>query len=233
MKSYEVVIIGAGAAGLMCALTAGQRGRKILVLDHAGSVSEKILISGGGSCNFTNLYLGSEHYISGNPHFCKSALSRFSQYDFISLVEKHGVSYHERKSGQLFCDGKSKEILNFLLEECRIAGVRIQTKCTIRKIEKEQHFTVKTNSEEYVTESLVVATGGLSMPETGATGFGYKVAEVTRGGGDTEDLSSKTFEARNVKGLYFIGEVVDVAGWLGGYNLQWAWSSGFCAGQFV
>ena len=119
MKSYEVVIIGAGAAGLMCALTAGQRGRRVLVLDHAGRVGEKILISGGGSSNFTNLYLDSEHYISGNPHFCKSALSRFSQHDFISLVEKHGVSYHERKSGQLFCDGKSKEILSFLLEECR------------------------------------------------------------------------------------------------------------------
>lgn len=391
MESYEVVIIGAGAAGLMCALTAGQRGRKVLVLDHADQVGKKILISGGGSCNFTNLYLDSEHYISGNPHFCKSALSRFSQYDFISLVEEHGVSYHERKSGQLFCDGKSKEILSFLLEECRIAGVRIQMKCTIRKIEKEHCFTVKTNSEKYVTESLVVATGGLSMPEIGATGFGYKVAEqfglnlvscqpglvpltlsksdlnnfgdlsgisvdavvscnrksfrefilfthkglsgpailqisnywqpgdevvidllpdldliqtikqwqnerpkvelknligelltrrlahrmielwyhnkpvnqysekeineiaaifhkwhimfsgtegykvaeVTRGGVDTDDLSSKTFEARNVKGLYFIGEVVDVAGWLGGYNLQWAWSSGFCAGQFV
>ena len=391
MESYEVVIIGAGAAGLMCALTAGQRGRKVLVLDHADQVGKKILISGGGSCNFTNLYLDSGHYISGNPHFCKSALSRFSQYDFISLVEKHGVSYHERKSGQLFCDGKSKEILSFLLEECRIAGVRIQTKCTIRKIEKKQCFTVKTNSEKYVTGSLVVATGGLSMPEIGATGFGYKVAEqfglnlvscqpslvpltlsksglnnfgdlsgisvdavvscnrksfrefilfthrglsgpailqisnywqpgdevvidllpdldlvqtikqwqnerpkaelknligelltrrlahrmielwyhnkpvnqysekeineiaaifhkwyimfsgtegykvaeITRGGVDTDDLSSKTFEARNVNGLYFIGEVVDVAGWLGGYNLQWAWSSGFCAGQFV
>jgi hypothetical protein len=391
MKSYEVIIIGAGAAGLMCALAAGQRGRKVLVLDHADQVGKKILISGGGSSNFTNLYLDSEHYISGNPHFCKSALSRFSQYDFISLVEKYGVSYHERKSGQLFCDGKSREILSFLLEECRIAGVRIHTKCTIRKIEKEQHFTVKTNSDEYATESLVVATGGLSMPETGATGFGYevaeqfrlnlvspqpglvpltlsnsdlnnfgdlsgisvdavvscngqsfresilfthrglsgpailqisnywqpedevvidllpdldlvqtikqwqnerpkaelknligelltrrlahrlvelwyhnkpvnqysekeindisaifhkwhimfsgtegyKVAEVTRGGVDTDDLSSKTFESRNVKGLYFIGEVVDVTGWLGGYNLQWAWSSGFCAGQFV
>ena len=391
MAKESVVIIGAGAAGLMCALTAGQRGRKVLVLDHAGRVGEKILISGGGSSNFTNLYLDSEHYISGNPHFCKSALSRFSQHDFISLVEKHGVSYHERKSGQLFCDGESREILSFLLEECRIAGVRIQTKCKIRKIEKEHCFTVKTNSGEYVTESLVVATGGLSMPEIGATGFGYKVAEqfglnlvssqpglvpltlsktdlnnfgdlsgisvgavvscneksfresilfthrglsgpailqisnywqpgdevvidllpdldlvqtikqwqterpkaelktlmgelltrrlahrlmelwyhnkpvnqysekeineiaaifhkwhimfsgtegykvaeVTRGGVDTEDLSSKTFEARNVKGLYFIGEVVDVTGWLGGYNLQWAWSSGFCAGQFV
>ncbi len=394
MNKYEVVIIGAGAAGLMCALTAGQRGRKVLILDHAGRVGEKILISGGGRCNFTNLYLDSEHYLSNNPHFCKSALSRFSQYDFISLVEKHGVSYHERKLGQLFCDGKAKEILSLLLEECRNAGVRIQTKCTIEEIEKttkEQHFTVRTNSENYITESLVIATGGLSMPETGATGFGYKVAEqfglnvlprqpglvpltfskedlksfgdlsgisadavvsckgqsfresilfthrglsgpailqvsnywqpgdevvinllpdidlaetikrwqkerpktelknligelltrrlahrcmelwchnkpvnqynekeinevaeifhkwsirpsgtegykaaeVTKGGVDTDGLSSKTFEAGNVKGLYFIGEVVDVTGWLGGFNFQWAWASGYCAGQFV
>jgi predicted Rossmann fold flavoprotein len=391
MKHYEVVIIGAGAAGLMCALTAGKRGRRVLILEHADQVGKKIVISGGGSCNFTNLYLGAEHYLSCNPHFCKSALSRFSQYNFISLVEKHSVSYHERKSGQLFCDGKSREILSFLLEECRIAGVRIQTKCSISKIDKAHCFTVKTNSEEYVTESLVIATGGLSMPETGATGFGYKVAEqfglnvvtcqpglvpltlsksdlsnfgdlsgisvdaavscngqtfresilfthgglsgpailqisnywqpgdevvidllpeldlvqtikqwrkerpkaelknligelltrrlahrltelwyynkpvnqynekeineiaaifhkwsitpsgtegykvaeVTRGGVDTDELSSKTFEARKVKGLYFIGEVVDVTGWLGGYNLQWAWSSGYCAGQFV
>ncbi len=127
MNRYEVVIIGAGAAGLMCALTAGQRGRKVLILDHADRVGEKILISGGGRCNFTNLYLDPEHYLSRNPHFCKSALSRFSQYDFISLVEKHGVSYHERKLGQLFCDGKAKEILSLLLEECRNAGVRIQT----------------------------------------------------------------------------------------------------------
>lgn len=391
MKNYDVVIIGAGAAGLMCALTAGQRGRKVLVLDHAERMGNKILISGGGSCNFTNLYLKSEHYISGNPHFCKSALSRFSQYDFISLVEKHNISYQQRQSGQLFCNGNSVEILNLLLEECRLSDVKIQNRCTIKSIEKENGFTVTTNSKNYVTESLVIATGGLSMPTIGASGFGYeiaeqfglkvssrqpglvpltfskedlenfsdlsgisvdaavscnrqsfreailfthrglsgpailqisnywepgdevvinllpdidltktikqwqkerpktelknligelltrrvahrwlelwyhnkpvnqynekeisevsdifhawrirpsgtegyKVAEVTRGGVDTNELSSKTFEARNVKGLYFIGEVVDVTGWLGGYNLQWAWSSGYCAGQFV
>ena len=162
MAKESVVIIGAGAAGLMCALTAGQRGRRVLVLDHAGRVGEKILISGGGSSNFTNLYLGSEHYISGNPHFCKSALSRYSEKE-INEIAAIFHKWHIMFSG---------------------------------------------------TE-------------------GYKVAEVTRGGVDTEDLSSKTFEARNVKGLYFIGEVVDVTGWLGGYNLQWAWSSGFCAGQFV
>ncbi len=391
MKNYDVVIIGAGAAGLMCALTAGQRGRNVMVLDHADRVGNKILISGGGSCNFTNLYLDAEHYISDNPHFCKSALSRFSQYDFISLVQKYHVSYQERQLGQLFCNGNSVEILNFLLEECRLSGVKNLNRCTIKKIEKDKSFTVKTNSEDYVTESLVIATGGLSMPTIGATGFGYevaeqfglkvqsrqpglvpltfsnddlknysdlsgisidadvscngqsfreallfthkgvsgpavlqisnywqpgdevvfnllpdinltetikqwqkerpkmelknligelltrriahrwldlwyhnkpvnqykgkeikeiaelfhswrirpsgtegyKVAEVTRGGINTDELSSKTFEARKMKGLYFIGEVVDVTGWLGGYNLQWAWSSGYCAGQFV
>ncbi|MBT3881502.1 MAG: NAD(P)/FAD-dependent oxidoreductase [Candidatus Scalindua sp.] len=391
MKNYDVVIIGAGASGLMCALTAGQRGRSILILDHTDRVGNKILVSGGGSCNFTNLYLDAEHYISGNPHFCKSALSRFSQYDFISLVEKYHVSYQERQLGQLFCNGNSVEILNFLLEECRLSGVKNLNRCTIKKIEKDNSFTVITNSEDYVTESLVIATGGLSMPTIGATGFGYevaeqfglkvqsrqpglvpltfsnddlenysdlsgisidvdvscngqsfreallfthkgvsgpavlqisnywqpgeevvinllpninltetikqwqkerpkmelknligelltrrvahrwlelwyhnkpvnqynekeinevadifhvwrirpsgtegyKVAEVTRGGIDTDELSSKTFEARKMKGLYFIGEVVDVTGWLGGYNLQWAWSSGYCAGQFV
>ena len=391
MKNYDVVIIGAGAAGLMCALTAGQRGRKVLVLDHAERMGNKILVSGGGSCNFTNLYLESEHYISENPHFCKSALSRFSQYDFISLVEKYNISYQQRQAGQLFCNGNSVEILNLLLEECRISDVKIQNRSTIKKIEKESCFTVKANSETYATESLVIATGGLSMPAKGASGFGYEVAEqfglkvlsrqpglvpltfnrddlddfidlagisanavvscngqsfreailfthrglsgpailqisnywqpgdeivinllpdidlaetikqwqkerpktelknligelltrriahqwferwhhnkpvnqynekeinevakifhawhikpsdtegyrtaeVTRGGVDTNELSSKTFEARKVKGLYFIGEVVDVTGWLGGYNLQWAWSSGFSAGQFV
>ncbi|GAX60978.1 flavoprotein [Candidatus Scalindua japonica] len=391
MKNYDVVIIGAGAAGLMCALTAGQRGRNVMILDHADHVGKKILISGGGSCNFTNLYLEAEHYISHNPHFCKSALNRFCQYDFISLVKKHNVSYQQRQLGQLFCNGNSVEILNLLLHECRLSGVKIQKSCTINNIEKNNSFSVKTNSENYTTQSLVIATGGLSMPTIGATGFGYdvakkfglnvqpgqpglvpltfnnndlksfgdlsgisldaavssngqlfreailfthrglsgpavlqisnywqpgdevainllpdidltetikqwqkerprmelknligelltrriakrwlelwyhnkpvnqynekeinqiadlfhvwrfrpagtegyKVAEVTRGGVDTEELSSKTFEARRVKGLYFIGEVVDVTGWLGGYNLQWAWSSGYCAGQFV
>ena len=391
MKNYDVVIIGAGAAGLMCALTAGQKGRKVLVLDHAERIGNKILISGGGSCNFTNLYLESEHYISENPHFCKSALSRFSQYDFISLVEKYSIPYQQRQFGQLFCSRNSVEILNLLLEECLVSEVKIQNRSTIKKIKKEGCFNVKTNSENYATESLVVATGGLSIPTKGASGFGYevaeqfglnvlppqpglvpltfsrddlddfsdlsgisvdaavscngqsfreailfthrglsgpavlqisnywqpedeivinllpdmdlsktikqwqkerpktelknligelltkrvahrwlelwyhnkpvnqynkkeinevadifhawrirpsdtegyRVAEVTRGGVDTNELSSKTFEARKVKGLYFIGEVVDVTGWLGGYNLQWAWSSGFSAGQFV
>jgi len=177
MKNYDVVIIGAGAAGLMCALTAGQRGRKVLVLDHAERMGNKILISGGGSCNFTNLYMEHEHYISENPHFCKSALSRFSQHDFIALVEKHNISYQERRYGQLFCNENSVEILNLLVEECRLYGVKILNRCTIKEIEKNRDFTVNTNSECYVTESLVIATGGLSMPAIGASGFGYDVAE--------------------------------------------------------
>jgi predicted Rossmann fold flavoprotein len=395
-EQFQVIVIGAGAAGLMCALTAGQRGRRVLLLEHAERIGKKILISGGGRCNFTNLHVEASHYLSGNPHFCKSALSRFRPQDFIALVEKHGIPYHEKKSGQLFCDGKSVEIVDLLLEECRAGGVRIQTKCLVEKIERRAdggkiNFTVQTNSGSYDAESLVIATGGLSLPKTGATDFGYRVAkqfglhvrpcrpglvsfvlkdrdlqetqglagisadasvscngqtfrewilfthtglsgpailqisnywepgdavainllpdfdlaeaikqwkkerpkaglktligerltkrlaqqwlaaswddkpviryghkeiaaigarfhrwriipsgtsgyrlaEVTKGGVDTGELSSKTFAANRVKGLYFIGEVVDVTGWLGGYNFQWAWASGRCAGLFV
>ncbi|MBI3802460.1 MAG: NAD(P)/FAD-dependent oxidoreductase [Nitrospirae bacterium] len=394
-KPFDVIVIGGGAAGLMCALTAGQRGRRVLLLDHAERVGKKILISGGGRCNFTNLHVEADHFLSANPHFCKSALSRFGPDDFIALVEKHGIPYHEKKLGQLFCDGKSAEIVNLLLEECRLGGVQILTKCSVEKIERdtirETRFTVQTNLGDYDTESLVIATGGLSIPKIGATDFGYKVAkqfglnvlpcrpalvsftlnpgdlkkidglagtsaearvschdrtfreailfthhglsgpailqisnywepgdsvtinllpdfdlteairrwqkerpkaelksligerltkrlaqqwlalsgesksvgqysskeimaisarfhqwqitpsetggyrlaEVTKGGIDTDELSSKTFEAKKVNGLYFIGEVVDVTGWLGGYNFQWAWSSGRCAGSVV
>lgn len=391
MSSYNVVIIGAGASGLMCALTAGQRGRKVLLLDHSNKAGNKILVSGGGSSNFTNLHLDAEKYLSNNPYFCKSALSRFDQYAFISLIEKYGVQYHEREWGQLFCDGKSNQIVNLLLSECRIGGIKIKTECSINNIAKNDQYIIKTNIEDYAAESLVIATGGLSMPKIGATGFGYdvakqfglqvitrqpglvplalnkhilnslsvlsgisvnavvscnghsfrdallfthkglsgpsilqisnywrqgdelvidllpdinlageirkwqkerpktelksligelvtkrlaklfldlwhqnkpvnqynekeiekiaetfhqwsifpscsggySVAEVTNGGVDTEELSSKTFETKKVKGLYFIGEVLDVTGWLGGFNLQWAWSSGYCAGQYV
>jgi predicted Rossmann fold flavoprotein len=395
-EQFQVMVIGAGAAGLMCALTAGQRGRRVLLIDHADRVGKKIVISGGGRCNFTNLDVGTEHYLSGNSHFCKSALSRFTPADFISLVEKHGIPYHEKKLGQLFCDGRSTEIVELLLEECRLGGVRIQTSCRVEKIEpraagESGSFIVQTNLGCYETESLVIATGGLSIPKIGATDFGYgvakqfglqvrplrpglvsfvldrremeeidglsgtaveaevscrgrsfreavlfthkglsgpailqisnywepgdlltinllpdfdlaeairkwqkerpkaelknligerltkrlahqwlapaaenkpvaqyshkeiaaisarfhqwrfvppetsgyRVAEVTKGGIDTSELSSKTFEAKRIKGLYFIGEVVDVTGWLGGYNFQWAWASGRCAGLFV
>lgn len=391
MNHFDVIVIGGGASGLMCALTAGKRNRKVLLIDHAEKVGKKILISGGGRCNFTNMTIDSHNFISKNPHFCKSALSRFTQHNFIELVEKHNIPYHEKESGQLFCDNKSVEIVNLLLKECEIGGVSIQTNCTVQKIEKKNNFIVKTSSGDYESESLVIATGGLSIPKIGATSFGYDVAaqfginiipckpglvplllsdktlkiigdlagvaadamvtckgqsftgsilfthkglsgpailqisnywnegdeilinllpridlnemikhwkrekpkaelknllatlitkrlaykllslyhddkpvnqynekeisdiaktfhqwriipsgtegfqkvEVTTGGIDTDELSSKTFESKKVKGLYFIGEVVDVTGWLGGYNFQWAWSSGFCAGQFV
>ncbi len=394
-KPFDVIVIGGGAAGLMCALTAGQRGRRVLLLEQADRVGKKILISGGGRCNFTNLNVAAGHYLSANPHFCKSALSRFGPDDFIALVEKHGIPYHEKKLGQLFCDGKATAIVDLLLEECRLGGVQIQTRCSVEKIEQrvigESRFALQTNLGSYESASLVIATGGLSIPKIGATDFGYRVAkqfglpvlpcrpglvsltlnsrdlaetnglsgtaaealvscrdrtfreailfthhglsgpailqisnywepgdpvtinllpdfdlteaiigwqkerpkaelknligerltkrlaeqwlglsggnkpvgrytpkeiaaigarfhqwqiipagtggyrlaEVTKGGVDTDALSSKSFEAKEVKGLYFIGEVVDVTGWLGGYNFQWAWASGRCAGWFV
>ncbi len=390
---YNTIIIGAGAAGLMCAIEAGKRGRKVLVLEHAEKIGKKILISGGGRCNFTNLDVKPENFISNNPHFCKSALARYTPLDFISLVEKHGINYHEKKLGQLFCDGSAKEIVQMLQTECVEAGVEIKINCTIDKIERidvsqssETAFRITSNLGEFTSESLVIATGGISIPQMGATDFGYKIArqfsikltktvpglvpftlneksyselsglsidsivscndvsfrenilfthkglsgpailqisnywnegdevtidllpgtdvsalinehkpnktelvnvlakffpkrfaekwcelnfptkpvnrlsekdielmdglihhwkimpkgtegfgksEVTKGGVDTDELSSKTMEAKKITGLYFIGEVVDVTGWLGGYNFQWAWASGYAAGQFV
>jgi len=391
VNRFDVIVIGGGASGLMCALTAGKRDRKVLLLEHADRVGKKILISGGGSCNFTNLTIEPNNFLSNNPHFCKSALNRFTQHDFIALVEEHNIHYHEKELGQLFCSYKSVEIVNLLLKECEIGGVSIQTNCTVEKIDKQNNFIMMTNLGVYESESLVIATGGLSIPKIGATSFGYDLAtqfginvisckpglvplllsestlkepgdlagvsadalvnckeqsfrgsilfthkglsgpailqisnywnegdeilinllpgidlnekikqwerekpkaelknllatlitkrlaykllslyhddkpvnqyndkeiseiaktfqqwrivpsgtegfqkaEVTTGGIDTDELSSKTFESKKVKGLYFIGEVVDVTGWLGGYNFQWAWASGFCAGQFV
>ncbi|OGT34031.1 MAG: hypothetical protein A2W28_02720 [Gammaproteobacteria bacterium RBG_16_51_14] len=390
-NTFDVVIIGAGAAGMMCALTAGQRGRKVLLLEGSARVGRKILVSGGGRCNFTNLRVGPENYLSGNPHFCKSALMRFSPHDFIQLVERHGIRYHEKTLGQLFCDDKSSQIVHLLLAECTASGVTIRTGCPILGIDKKQVFLVQTESATCTADSLVIATGGLSFPKLGATGFGYAIAgqfglavlprepalvpltftsadrqryqglsgvstlanvsigdtmfmgkilfthkglsgpailqissywtpgatltidllphlhledeiirwqslrpraglrtlisehlpkrlvccfldphaqarpvnqideqgrkavaglfhhwqiepagtegylkaEVTRGGVDTNELSSKTFESRKVPGLYFIGEVLDVTGWLGGFNFQWAWASGHCAGLYV
>ncbi len=391
--NYNTIIIGAGAAGLMCAIEAGKRGRKVLVLEHAEKIGKKILISGGGRCNFTNLDVKPENFISNNPHFSKSALARYTPQDFISLIEKHGIKYHEKKLGQLFCDGSAKEIVQMLQTECEDAGVDIKVNCTIDKIEQidilqssETVFRVTSNLGEFASESLVIATGGISIPQMGATDFGYKLAkqfdlkltktvpglvpfilneasyselsglsidsivtcnntrfrenilfthkglsgpailqisnywnegdeitidllpgidllsvinehkpnktefvnvlakffpkrfaekwcelnfptkpvnrlsdkdiemidkllhnwklvpkgtegfgkaEVTKGGVDTNELSSKTMESKKVPGLYFIGEVVDVTGWLGGYNFQWAWASGSAAGQYV
>jgi predicted Rossmann fold flavoprotein len=386
---YEVIIIGAGAAGLMCAIEAGRRGRTVLIIERNEAIGKKILISGGGRCNFTNLSTPPASFLSENPHFAKSALSRFTPQHFIGLVERHGIAYHEKTLGQLFCDESSRQITALLLKECIEAGVTILTGCQVEKIEKSEGFYLKTNRGDFNCESLVIATGGLSIPKIGATNFGYKIAEqfginvnepypalvplvwnrqdkniyselsgisidakvslgkttfrenilfthkglsgpailqissywregqeividllpdtdieklfgeesdskqelstllsqylpkrfvqvwceqnapsrplnqygkkklaeiaaklhrwvvspagtegfekaeVTAGGVDTGELSSKTMETKKVKGLYFIGEVVDVTGWLGGYNFQWAWSSGWAAGQEV
>ncbi|MDD5320263.1 MAG: NAD(P)/FAD-dependent oxidoreductase [Methylococcales bacterium] len=392
MTETDVIIIGAGASGLMCAIEAGKRGRKVLVLDHANKAGKKILMSGGGRCNFTNYDIDPDNFISNNPHFCKSALSRYSQWDFLALVARYQIPYHERDHGQLFCNDSAKDILNMLLEECADAGVVVQLNTRTNGIDLlTNRFHVKTDHGILIGQSLVVATGGLSIPKMGATPLGYKIAqqfdiniiptraglvpftlqpenkdkfsslsgtavpcvvsnkrqsfsenvlfthrglsgpvvlqissywrageavvinllpqvnletelkakrrqklkntlktilegylpkrlihcllpdellnislpdlsdrqiqqvadqlhqwaikpngtegyrtaEVTVGGVDCDELSSKTMECKKVPGLYFIGEVVDVTGWLGGYNFQWAWSSAWCAGQYV
>ncbi len=391
MPSFDVIIVGAGAAGLMCAIQAGRRGRRVLVADHAATIGKKILISGGGRCNFTNLRVGPQHFVSENPDFCRSALARFTPEDFLTMVRAHGIAYHEKTLGQLFCDRSARDILHMLEAECEKAGVTIQPDCRVDRIEPRDRFHLATNRGDCDTASLVVATGGISVPATGASDFGYRVAEqfgldvvppapalvglkwtdadralygglsgvsteviatcrgasfresllfthtglsgpailqaslywspgepvsidwlpgrdgagellrikteggkaelksvlarslpkrlaevlghialpskplaqcadttlrnvaarlqawtimpagtegyrkaeVTRGGVDTRELSSKTMEAAKVPGLYFIGEVVDVTGQLGGYNFHWAWASGWAAGQVV
>lgn len=391
MKAYDVIVLGAGAAGLMCAIEAGKRSRRVLIIERSNKPGKKILMSGGGRCNFTNLNIKPERYISHNPHFCKSALSRYTQWDFIDWVKRHKIAFHEKKLGQLFCDHQSRDILNMLLKECEQHKVCIQLNESVEKIEsKNNAFEIDTTTGKYVCDSLVIATGGLSIPTLGSSGFGYEVAkqfglpvyptraglvpfvlmpqdrerfsplsgisniakvksakrsfdenilithkglsgpailqisnywkdgesltidlapdhemadflktaqlrqpnvqlktalgqhfskrlisaflgseeerslrslshrecekiakqfheweihpagtegyrtaEVTLGGVDCDALSSKTMEANSVKGLYFIGEVIDVTGWLGGYNFQWAWSSGWAAGQVV
>jgi predicted Rossmann fold flavoprotein len=378
---FDAVVIGAGAAGLMTALTAGARGRRVVVLEHSERVGKKIAISGGGRCNFTNLGAGPANYLSANPDFCRSALARYTPEDFVALVERHGIGYHEKKLGQQFCNASSRQIIEMLLAECAAVGVEIRCGSRIEEVRKTDRFLVRTGGALLAAESLVVATGGLSFPRLGATDFGYRLArqfglgvtalrpglvplvfapgetfwadlagvalpvaascgdtrfaeallfthrgvsgpavlqistywrdgetvrfdllpgqadvptggslaaflarvwprrfaevwcarhapakplaqcsraeraaveealhawpltfpvsegyakaEVTLGGVDTRDLSSKTFEARAVRGLFFVGEVVDVTGWLGGYNFQWAWASGHAAGQAV
>jgi len=400
VKNPDVIIIGGGAARLFCAFTAGQRGLSVLVLDSSNKVGKKILMSGGGRCNFTNLDITPENYLSQNPHFCISALNRYNQWQFIEMVERHGIAYHERKHGELFCDNSAKEILAMLLDECEAAGVQIQTHCEIKSVvalspgQSGGGFKLQTSSGQYRCQSLVVATGGLSIPTLGSSGFGYELAEqfglrllpraaglvpftfsdgvkqiaenlsglavdvemslpsasfrenmlfthrgisgpaalqlssywhpgqtisvnllpdedaaqlllnyksssaksllrnllaqhlskglvlalqalhwpnyaetpiaeipdaqllsvakqisdwqlkpsgtegyrtaeVTLCGVDTAELSSKTMESKAQPGLFFVGEVVDVTGHLGGYNFQWAWASGYAAGHYV
>ncbi len=397
LKKVDVIIIGAGAAGLMCAIEAGKRGRKVLILDKADKVGKKILISGGGRCNFTNLYTEPDNFISENPHFCKSALSRYTQWDFIALMESHGLSWEEKSLGQLFCDQKAKAVVELLTDECRSANVQIELRSNIKDIikndDRSDGYKITTTTDDYACTSLVIATGGPSIPAMGSTDFalgvakqfgintlpfvpalvpftfslseldsffkdlsgisadvsittqngqtfkeailfthrgisgpavlqassywkegesisinlfpsedieawliqqreehplaefktilsyklskrlagklcgilfdnkpmqqynpqeltkiaeqlnnwqltpngteGLRTAEVSRGGVDTNELSSKTMESKKVEDLYFIGEGVDVTGHLGGFNFQWAWASGWCAGKFV
>jgi predicted Rossmann fold flavoprotein len=394
VRQYEVVIIGAGAAGLMCAATAARRGRHVVVLDNSKKVGKKILMSGGGRCNFTNLNVEPDNYVSANPHFCKSALKRYTQWDFIALVERYQIPYHEREHGQLFCDHSARQILDMLLSECEKSGVSLITSCEIEEISYSAGYRLNTSQGDFEASSLVVATGGLSIPTMGSSGFGYDIArqfdlkvlpvraglvpftfsdrmkgvteslsgialpvsittgdrtfteqllfthrglsgpvvlqisnywkpgdevqvdllpgesahellgmlkrehpkgllknllskrlpkklvlemmsqywpewseraitdmpdqllnsiadqlngwllkpagtegyrtaEVTLGGVDTDEISSKTFESKRQPGLFFVGEVMDVTGHLGGFNFQWAWSSGYAAGQYV
>ena len=384
VHKFDALILGAGAAGLMCAIEAGKRGRRVAILERANRAGKKILISGGGRCNFTNLYCGPDNFLSSNPHFAKSALARYTPADFIALVEKHKIPYHEKTLGQLFCDRSAQDIVEILEAECRAAGVQIILSSEIQEIQRTDEFVVRTDSSEFHASALIVATGGLSIPKLGATSLGYEIAhqfglkivetrpalvplvlgagdrkqycdlagvsvevevfvahqsfrgkmlithrglsgpailqissywrerssiridlapgrdatlsirearernmaaarstlqvylpkrfamrwlddhppqtwnnraleelerevhewvvepvgtegyekaEVTAGGVDTEELSGKTMESRRVPGLFFIGEVVDVTGHLGGFNFQWAWASGAAAGQ--
>ncbi len=391
MSNWDVIIIGAGAAGLHCAAHAAQRGKSVLVLDHAKQAGKKILISGGGRCNFTNMYAGPENFLSSNPHFCKSALSRYTQWDFIGLVGEYGIAYHEKTLGQLFCDDSAKDIVRMLMNECDRQGAKVQLRTEIVSVDYDDNYRIETNRGDYCCEKLVVACGGLSMPKLGATPLGYQIAEqfghsivpvraglvpftlqddekarfaelsgvavpvsaeahdgyfreamlfthrgvsgpailqvssywqpgeavtinllpdldafewlktqqqqqpktqlntvlqqhfpkrvvtaltehhqwplsnkladtsnaqfqtiadnlnrwqlkpngtegyrtaeVTLGGVNVDEVSSKTMESQKQPGLYFIGEVLDVTGWLGGFNFQWAWSSGFACGS--
>lgn len=176
-QTFDVIILGGGAAGLMCAIEAGKRGRRMAVLEHADRIGKKILISGGGRCNFTNLYCQPENFLSENPHFCKSALARYTPADFIRLVEKHGISYHEKKLGQLFCDGSAQEIVGMLDAECRAAGVQIFVKTKPLEVQQRDGFVVRSETGEFHAPALVVATGGLSIPKIGATPLGYEIAQ--------------------------------------------------------
>src|SRR5260221_11241088 len=175
MPQWDVIVIGAGAAGLFCAIEAGKRGRRVLVLEHSDRVGKKIAISGGGRCNFTNIFTNPDNFLSANPHFCKSALARYTPLDFISLVEKHGIAWHEKKLGQLFCDGSSQQIIDLLLNECAQARVEIRCGCQVLKVQKDERFSVLTNKDSLDTSALVIGTGGLSIAPLGTTDFGYRI----------------------------------------------------------
>src|SRR5205807_3549285 len=175
-QTFDAIILGGGAAGLMCAIEAGRRGRRVVVLEHAERIGKKILISGGGRCNFTNLHCRPENFLSANPHFCKSALARYTPADFIALVEKHGIAYHEKTLGQLFCDGPAQQIVAMLEEECRVAGVTILVQTAVDEVRHHNGFTARSGDHEFHAPALVVATGGLSIPKIGATGLGYDLA---------------------------------------------------------
>ena len=382
---FDVIVIGGGAAGMLCAIEAGKRGRRTLLIEHNAQVGRKIIISGGGRCNFTNLHTNAENFVSQNPHFAKSALARYTPQDFVELVKRHRIDFYEKKLGQLFCRERSNLIVEMLLAECRKAKINVKTNCSVTDVNRNDRFQIETTDGVIETERLVIATGGLSFPKIGATNFGYMIArqfglkivqtrpslvalvaegrerfpaaagvsvdalvtsgshsfrenilfthrglsgpailqtsnywkhdepvmidllpdsdagevfndqnkkkignvlsellpqrvvdlileddirnkpmnqvgntqlekigkllkgwqlkfidtegwhkaEVTLGGVSTDELSSQTLESKRVPGLYFIGEVVDVTGWLGGYNFQWAWASGFAAGNAV
>jgi hypothetical protein len=175
--TFDVVIVGGGAAGLMCAIAAGRRGRKVALLEHNREIGRKILISGGGRCNFTNIHTTASHFVSQNPHFCKSALAQFTADDFIKLVQRHHIAFHEKKHGQLFCDQSARQIVEMLKGECEQTGVQIILNTSVRAIQKADHFHVQTSQSEIKCTSLVIATGGLSIPKIGASDFGFKVAE--------------------------------------------------------
>ena len=199
---FDAIVVGGGAAGLFCAIEAGKRGRRVVVIEHNAEVGRKILISGGGRCNFTNLQVTPENFLSANPHFCKSALARYTQWDFIAMVERHGIAYHEKELGQLFCDQSAKLIVKMLTDECRAAGVRIETDCVVSSAQRHaDNFALQSNRGEMRGSSLVVASGGLSVPKMGATPFGYEIAkqfghkiEPTRAG-----LVPLTFDANDMQ----------------------------------
>ena len=211
LNPFDVVIVGAGAAGMMCAIEAGKRGRSVLVIDHASAPGEKIRISGGGRCNFTNIHASPANFLSQNPKFCVSALRRYTPRDFIAMVDRHRIAWHEKTLGQLFCDDSARQIIRMLLDEMEAVGAELRLQTSVDRVTKTD-------------AGFELAIGGSE---------GYRTAEVTLGGVDTRALNSRTMAAETVEGLYFIGEAVDVTGWLGGFNFQWAWASGWCAGQAV